>query len=78
MKISELKKHITEELRRIRKGGRVVILDRYQPVAEVVPFGLPSQRLVVRAPRGPRALPAVKVKAAVDPLDYLLEDRGRR
>lgn len=78
IKISEFKKHISEELRRIKNGERVVILDRDNPVAEVIPYEQSSKRLVVRPPRGPRALPAVNTRTKVDPLDYLLEDRARR
>jgi prevent-host-death family protein len=78
IKISDFKKHISEELRRVRNGDRVVILDRDKPVAEVIPYGQSSRRLVVRPPRGPRSLPAVKFKTSVDPLTFLLEDRGRR
>jgi prevent-host-death family protein len=78
IKISDFKKHISEELRRVRNGDRVVILDRDKPVAEVIPYELSSKRLVVRPPRGPRTLPAVSIKTDVDPLSYLLEDRERR
>jgi len=78
LKISEFKKHISEELRRVRNGDRIVILDRDKPVAEVIPYEHSSKRLAVRPPRGPRTLPTVNIKTNVDPLDYLLEDRGRR
>jgi prevent-host-death family protein len=77
MKISDFKKHISEELRRVRNGDRIVILDRDKPVAEVIPYQQSSKRLVVRPPRGPRALPAIDIKTNVDPLSFLLEDRRR-
>ncbi len=38
MTISYFKAHISEQLRRVRKGARIVISDRDTPVAEVVEF----------------------------------------
>jgi len=78
VKISEFKAHISEELRRVRNGERIVILDRDRPVAEVIPFETTPIRVVVRPPKGPRTLPAITVKTNVDPLAFLLEDRAKR
>ncbi len=72
VKISEFKAHIREELRRVRNGERIVILDRDKPVAEVVPYEATPARIIVRPPRGPRTLPTIAAKTNFDPLTFLL------
>jgi prevent-host-death family protein len=39
VKIAELRNSLSRYLDHVRAGGRVVILDRDQPVAEIVPIG---------------------------------------
>jgi len=36
--ISFFKAHISEQLRKVRKGARIIISDRDTPIAEVVPY----------------------------------------
>ncbi len=60
MTISYFKAHISEQLRRVRKGARIVISDRDTPIAEVVPYKPQASSLVIRAPlvtpfKAPRA-----------------------
>jgi len=43
-KISELRDRLSRYLDHVRAGGRVVILDRNRPVAEIVPLGTPDDR----------------------------------
>ncbi len=50
MTISYFKAHLSEVLRRVRKGARIVISDRETPAAEVVPFETGLARLRVRQP----------------------------
>jgi antitoxin (DNA-binding transcriptional repressor) of toxin-antitoxin stability system len=51
MTISYFKAHISEELRKVRKGARIVISDRDNPIAEVVPYRIEPAALAVRQPR---------------------------
>jgi prevent-host-death family protein len=39
VKISELRDHLSRYLDHVRAGGRVLVLDRNRPVAEIVPAG---------------------------------------
>jgi len=77
--ISHFKAHISEELRRVRKGARLLISDRDTPVAEVVPYHPEPAALRIRAPRvTPFKVPPSTLQIDHDPLEYLLEDRGTR
>lgn len=38
VKIGDLKAHLSAHLRRVRKGGEIIVLDRDTPVARIVPF----------------------------------------
>ena len=79
--VADFKARLSEYLRAVRKGREVVIYDRDQPIARVVPYE--SQRpLAVREPLtsyatlGSIPLPP-PAKLTVDPVDLLLEDRQR-
>jgi len=80
MTISAFKAHISAELRKVRRGGRVVIRDRDTPIAEVVPFQTEAALTVtVRAPNiVPFACPRSTIRIDHDPLEYLFEDRHGR
>jgi prevent-host-death family protein len=41
--IAELKAHLSEHLRRVRRGGSVLVLDRQTPVARIVPVEEPAR-----------------------------------
>ena len=43
-RISELRVRLSRYLDHVRAGGRVVILDRNRPVAEIVPMGMSEDR----------------------------------
>lgn len=80
--VAELKAKLSEFLRHVRKGHEVVIMDRDQPVARLIPFA-ERQALVVREPvsryRTLGDIPLPKpVKLDVDPVQLLLEDRQSR
>ncbi len=36
--IGELRDHLSAHLRRVRRGGEVIVLDRDRPIARIVPF----------------------------------------
>ncbi|MBI5509966.1 MAG: type II toxin-antitoxin system Phd/YefM family antitoxin [Deltaproteobacteria bacterium] len=78
--ISSFKAHLSAELRKVRRGGRVVISDRDTPIAEVIPFRAEQSTAVsVRAPNTvPFVVPQPTVRIDHDPVEYLLEDRNRR
>ena len=76
--ISSFKANISRELRSVRAGERIVIVDRDIPVAEVIPFGGYAQRLPARPPKGRLVLRRLSISVAVDPLRFLMEERGRR
>jgi antitoxin (DNA-binding transcriptional repressor) of toxin-antitoxin stability system len=77
--ISYFKTHISEELRKVRKGARLIISDRDTPIAEVVPFRTTPELLSIRQPQStPFLVPRPTFKIDHDPLAYLLEDREKR
>jgi prevent-host-death family protein len=77
--ISYFKAHISEELRKVRKGARIIISDRDNPIAEVVPYRTEPAALGVRQPRTtPFVVTPSTFKIEHDPLEYLLEDREKR
>lgn len=77
--ISYFKAHISEELRKVRKGARIVISDRDTPIAEVVPYRTEPVTLSVRQPRlTPFVVPRPSFKIDHDPVEYLMEDRQKR
>jgi antitoxin (DNA-binding transcriptional repressor) of toxin-antitoxin stability system len=76
--ISQFKAHISEELRRVRRGEHIVILDRDIPVAEVIPYQENKNEVVIRPPK--RRLQYIHSSFSVqtDPLQYLMEQRSKR
>lgn len=78
--ISFFKAHISEQLRKVRKGARIVISDRDTPIAEVVPYkGERGPVLSIRSPRSaPFQVPRSTVRIDHDPLEFLAEDRNSR
>lgn len=81
--VAEFKAHLSEYLRAVRKGRELVIQDRDQPVARVVPYAAAANRLQVREPiRGDRTLGDIPLpppaRLSVDAVALLLEDRRAR
>ena len=76
--IAELKAHLSEHLRSVRKGRTLIVLDRDRPVARLVPY--PAESIEIRrATRRVRDLaPPPPPAKPTDSLTVLLEDRGRR
>ncbi len=73
--ISRFKSHISEELRRVRAGDHVVIVDRDIPVAEVIPYREREEKLRIRSPKRPLVRRRMSFSLKTDPLQYLLEER---
>lgn len=82
--VADLKNRLSEYLRLVRRGRSIIVTDREQPVARLVPCGTDAAR--------PRTSPAVRPfgefrrwKAPapppsldVDAVALLIEDRSRR
>jgi prevent-host-death family protein len=76
--IADLKARLSEHLRKVRRGGTVVIRDRETPIARIVPYADPALQ-IRKATRRPSALPLPTAPISpTDSLADLLEDRGRR
>jgi prevent-host-death family protein len=78
--IAELKAHLSRYLKGVRRGHSVVVLDRNEPIARVVPYDRGSGALKVRAPlRGLHdvALPP-PLKRPPDSLAALVRERRDR
>ena len=77
--VAELKAKLSEYLRNVRKGHDLVVLDRDQPIARLIPYAATAP-LVVREPvkryntLGDIPLPA-PVRLRTSAVGLLLEDR---
>ena len=76
--ISQFKAHLSRELRAVRAGEHIVIMDRDIPVAEVVPYRTTAPELAVRVPLGELGFRDLKIRVERDPVEFLTEDRARR
>jgi prevent-host-death family protein len=81
VKIAELKAHLSEYIKDVRRGRELTVMERTTPVARIVPCGTDSTMLDVRPPRRrvPRLQdvelpPALTIEG--DIVDLLLEERG--
>ncbi|MFN0064088.1 MAG: type II toxin-antitoxin system Phd/YefM family antitoxin [Myxococcaceae bacterium] len=82
---SKLKAKLGQYMRAVRSGKEVLVTDRDQPVAKLIPFrkGETQEVLVLSHPKDPTALPLGKVRLRPIPyqgtqsLELLLEDRRR-
>jgi len=76
--IADLKAHLSEHLRAVRKGRTLTVLDRDTPVALLAPVeeGPLELRKATRSPRDLRRTPSRVT--ATDSLAELLVDRQRR
>ena len=80
VKISELKAHLSEYLRHVRRGHTVEVLDRDTAIAEIIPIKTTASGLRYRPAKG--RLQDVKVPPTLDPavdvVALLREDRDAR
>ena len=76
--ISRFKAHISEELRRVRAGEHVVILDRDIPVAEVIPYREREGTFKIRPPKHRLTYSRTSFAVGPDPFQYLMEERAKR
>jgi prevent-host-death family protein len=77
---AELKAHLSEHLKAVRRGETVVVLDRREPIARIIPVGAAGLELVIRPANG--ALQDVPLlgptPAAPDVVEQLREERAER
>jgi prevent-host-death family protein len=81
VKISELKAHLSEYLRHVRRGHTVEVMDRDTPVARVVPYEERPSGLVVRPAIGRMRdlkIPRRRLKLKTDIVALIREDRDAR
>jgi len=80
VKISELKAHLSQYLRHVRRGHTVEVFDRETLIAEIVPIQEVAPGLIVRPGKG--RLQDVEVPPPLDPpvdvVALLREDRDAR
>ena len=49
---ADLKAHLSEHLQAVRRGETIVVLDRREPIARIVPIAADGLELVVRPAKG--------------------------
>lgn len=77
-KIADFKSRLSAYLKDVRRGGEVVIMDRYTPVARVVPITSEKKLLAVRPPviaGGFKNFHFEVVPLAIDVVGLLREER---
>ena len=74
--ISYFKAHLSQELRAVRNGQRIIILDRDIPVAEVIPYDINRKKIRIQPPTMKLQYSQPSFNTEKDPLLYLLEDRA--
>lgn len=77
---ADLKAHLSEHLRAVRRGETILVLDRHEPIARIVPVGATGLQLVVRPAVGSlHDVPLLPPSpSAGDVLDQLREERAER
>jgi prevent-host-death family protein len=80
VKIAELKAHLSEHLRQVRRGLTYTVMDRETPIARIVPYRVETEPL--RISRALRRVPSLRrvplpppLKLDVDAVAVLLEER---
>lgn len=79
VKIAQLKSHLCGYLRQVRNGAEIVVTDRENPIARLLPFRVAADKLTISpAKKSPQQLKNLKIPAApagTNSLRALLEDR---
>ncbi len=79
VKIADLKAHLSQHLRKVRRGRSLTVLDRETPIARIVPIDAKTPLEIRRATRRPQDLgPPPPAAAPTDSLSVLLQDRASR
>lgn len=79
VKIAQLKSHLSGYLQKVRNGAEIIVTDRENPIARLLPFRAVADKLIITpAKKSPGELKKLKIPRArpgVDSLKALLEDR---
>lgn len=77
--ISELKAHLSSEIKKLKDNGGIEIVQRDVPVARLIPIANNSSKIHYHS-RAKRKFSFLKpvVEVNFDPIDILLEERGKR
>lgn len=79
--VADLKAKLSEHLRTVKRGEEVIVYDRNEPIARIVPFTARGALIVREPARAYKSFRDIKlpapVKLEVDPVDLLLQDRNR-
>ena len=82
IKIAEFKSKLSSHLRKVRKGEEIVILDRKQPIAKVIPITPEKEvklKLIPPRKKGDwKALVFPPHSSYIDIVKILRDDRDRR
>lgn len=77
--IADLKAHLSQHLRKVRRGRTITVLDRDTPVAQIVPYDAETPLEVRRAMRKPSDLRLPPPPSSpTNSLSVLLRDRASR
>jgi len=74
--VSELKTHLSAELRNVKAGEEIVVLEHRRPVAIVRPYS--GEPLVLREPPARYVPQPLEPLTSVDPVDLVHEEREER
>ncbi|MEP6507562.1 MAG: type II toxin-antitoxin system prevent-host-death family antitoxin [Gemmatimonadales bacterium] len=79
--VADLKAKLSEHLRTVKRGEEVIVYDRNEPVARIVPFTTRGALIVREPTRDYKSFRDIKlpapVKLGIDPVDLLLQDRNK-
>lgn len=74
--VSALKAHLSAELRKVKAGEQIIVLEHRRPVALLQPYE--KERVIVREPRGTYAPVRMTALTSVDPERALESERAER
>ncbi len=80
VRIADLKAHLSEHLREVRRGHPLIVMDRETPIARIIPYSrgadsLPARKPLGRYPSLQRVPLPAPLDAGIDVVDMLLEER---
>jgi antitoxin (DNA-binding transcriptional repressor) of toxin-antitoxin stability system len=77
--VSQLKTHLSRELRKVGKGSSILVTDHDHPVAILSPVEKAIPDFIISYAKGSMSNFKLKNKVSVktDPLDFILNDRER-
>ena len=74
--VSNLKAHLSAELKKVERGERITVVDHKRPVAVLSPVA--AESLFVREAASRYECPELEPLIGTDPLRYLEQERGDR